>query len=77
MNLSKEFEKNKKITLAVIAITTLLSFATIQFVYERIKTDMDSNYVMINNYAIRLQRIVQPDMNHLKINKDTVLLTQK
>lgn len=77
MNLNKEFEKNKRITFAIIGITTLVSLLTIHMVYENIKTDMNRNYVMINNYAIRLQRIVKPDTEHLKTKRDTVLLTKK
>jgi hypothetical protein len=80
MSLISQLEKNKKATLAVIVSATLLSIATIHSLYERIKLDMDRNYVIMNNYAIRLQRVVQKDMNNItvkSVKQDTILLTKK
>jgi hypothetical protein len=80
MSLIDQLESNKKTTLAVILSATLLSVLTINSFYEGIKADMDRNYVIMNNYAIRLQRVVQKDMSHIpvqSVKKDTILLTKK
>jgi hypothetical protein len=80
MSLIDQLEKNKKAALVVIVSTAVFSILTINSLYEGIKTDMDRNYVIMNNYAIRLQRVVQEDMSHIPVQpvkKDTILLTKK
>jgi hypothetical protein len=80
MSLIGQLEKNKKATLGFILSATVLSILAINTVYEGIKADMDRNYVIMNNYAIRLQRVVQQDMSHIPVQlvkKDTILLTKK
>jgi hypothetical protein len=80
MSLIDQLERNKKATLTVILSASLLSVLTINSLYEGIKAGMDRNYVIMNNYAIRLQRVVQKDMSHVPVQtvkKDTILLTKK
>lgn len=77
MKLNEQFEQNKKITLLSICLSTAFAIFAINGVYESIKTDMDRNYVMLNNYAIRLQRVVRPEAFDPIVKKDTVLITKK